>query len=102
MKAKRLSEAKMAQRSSYIILYFLSMWLPLPIIVGISYAILNSDEASFYESLCSTLLQVQLCSFLTSTMSATFNPIIYGLAIRTFRKAFVRVSRKYWKRLKRK
>ena len=41
---KRRSEAKTAKRSSYIVLAFLAMWLPLPVVVAVGTYFINADE----------------------------------------------------------
>jgi hypothetical protein len=38
-------------------------------------------------------------AFCFSTLTATANPIIYGLAIKTFRNAFKRLFKKLWNRV---
>ena len=41
---KRRSEAKTAKRSSYIVLAFLAMWLPLPVVVAVGTYYITVDE----------------------------------------------------------
>ena len=41
---KRRSEAQTAKRSSYIVLAFLAMWLPLPVVVAVGTYFINLDE----------------------------------------------------------
>ena len=41
---KRRSEAQTAKRSSYIVLAFLAMWLPLPVVVAVGTYFINVDN----------------------------------------------------------
>lgn len=89
---KRRSEAKMAQKSSYIVLLFLVLWMPLPIFVAFSnYHVDNHTNADRIQ----LFLDLQVCAFCFGTLSAATNPIIYGLAIKSFRNAFHRLALKY-------
>ncbi len=45
---RRRSETKTAKRSSYIVLAFLVMWLPLPVTVGVGSYYIQSSESGIY------------------------------------------------------
>ena len=95
-KRRRKSEAKTAIRSTYILLLFLALWLPLPISVALSYLNLtietHSDRVQFY-------MDLQVCAFSFGMLSAAANPIIYGLAIKTFRQTFSKLYKTHKDRL---
>jgi hypothetical protein len=81
----------MAKRSGYIVLCFLILWLPLPVIViWTKFEMFDKKHFELY-------LNIQAAVFCFTTLSATANPIIYGMAIRTFRNAFKRLVKKHWK-----
>ena len=94
---KRRSEAKTAKKSSYIVLTFLAFWLPLPVSVGVSYYYVDHSMSLNHLQ---WHLDMQLGAFCVGMITVVTNPIIYGLAIRSFRIAFKKLSRKDWKRFK--
>ena len=92
---RRRNEAKTAKKSSYVVLAFLVFWLPFPICVGLSHRYLNDDTFQWY-------VDVQLMASCFGMLTVVTNPIIYGLAIKSFRVAFKKLMRSDWKRIKSK
>jgi hypothetical protein len=96
VQGKRRSEAMMAKRSSYIVLLFLVMWMPLPILVGFTSHHVNEEEDPYRIQM---YLDLHVCAFCFGALSTAANPIIYGLAIRSFRNAFMRLAHKFRRKL---
>lgn len=96
---KRRTEAKTAKKSSYIVLTFLAIWLPLPIAVGISNYYVHHHNNYVHLQ---WYLDFQLLAFCFGMLTVVTNPIIYGLAIKSFRVAFVKLARSDWTICKRK
>ena len=88
MRNRQRSEVKTAQKSSYIVLLFILLWLPLPIAVALTlYYVNHGNEHEKVQM----MLDFQVCAFCFGTLSATANPVIYGLAIKKFRRAFFKL-----------
>ena len=88
MKSRQRNEIKTAQKSSYIVLQFISLWIPLPVAVALTlYCVSNECLHEWLQ----TALDVQVLAFCIGNLSATANPIIYGLAIKKFRKVFFKL-----------
>jgi hypothetical protein len=88
MRRRERTEVKTAQKSSYIVLLFVLLWLPLPIIVAFTrYYVTHGNEHEKVKM----MLDFQVCAFCFGTLSATANPVIYGLAIKKFRRAFLKL-----------
>ena len=85
MKSRQRNEIKTAQKSSYIVLQFIALWIPLPVAVGLTFYCVSNE--CLHEWL-QTALDIQVLAFCIGNLSATANPIIYGLAIKKFRKVF--------------
>ena len=83
----------MAKRSGYIVLIFLILWFPLPLLVAWT----RIEKETFEQSL-NFFLNLEVIAFTFSTLAATSNPVIYGLAIKTFRNASQRLFGKYLNR----
>ncbi len=96
---RRRSEAAIAKRSSYIVVAFLVMWLPLPVAVGIGWRHFAYSSSSSLPEV-QWYLDLQLSAYSFGMMTAVSNPIIYALAIRSFRAAFKRLSRRAWNEIK--
>lgn len=93
---RRRTEAKTAKRSSYIVLTFLCIWLPLPVAVAVSNYYVNNHERFPHLQ---WHLDMQLGAFCFGMTTAVTNPIIYGLAIKTFWIAFKKMVRSDWNSL---
>ena len=134
---KRRSEAKIALKSSYIVLIFLLTWLPFPLSVAYSnYAYgshadaqatgtagnnvsrvyvyrdhhngsLTSGDSPGSEPVIDLsdlqfVLDLQLTAFIIGTLSIVTNPIVYGLSIRSFRVALLKLLRNDWNKARAK
>lgn len=91
-KRKRRSEAIMAKRSSLIVLFFLMIWLPLPILVG--YCSTAHDIHLTLEAI-QKYFDLHVSAVCFGTLSAATNPIVYALAIKSFRKSLSQLMRGY-------
>ena len=73
------------------------LWLPLPVTVAVS---------NFYVNHATSLadlqwhLDMQLGAFCLGMATTVSNPIVYGLAIKSFRIAFKKLWRQDWGKLK--
>ncbi len=90
---KRRSEVNIARKSGYIVLAFLALWLPLPISVSVCGHLTRSESDLRHLDAC---MKVQLIAHLFGLVTAVTNPIIYALAIRSFRVAFRKLTRRKW------
>ena len=88
MKNRQKNEIKTAKKSSYIVLQFVALWIPLPVTVALTLYCVNT--ACLYEWL-QTALDIQVLAFCVGNLSATANPIIYGFAIKKFRNVFFKL-----------
>ena len=96
MRNRQRSEVKTAQKSSYIVLLFILLWLPLPIAVALTlYYVNHGNEHEKVQM----MLDFQVCAFCFGTLSATANPVIYGLAIKKFRRAFFKLTELHRQRI---
>ena len=88
LRRRQRSEVKTAQRSSYIVLLFILLWLPLPLVVALTlYHVEHGNEHWKVQM----MLDFQVCALCFGNLSATANPVIYGLAIKKFRRAFLKL-----------
>jgi hypothetical protein len=97
---KRRSETKTAKKSSYIVMAYLVMWLPLPVTVGVTSYYIHNVDAEMEGDNLQWHIDLQLGVFCFSMLTAATNPVIYGLAIRSFRIAFNKICRSDWNKLK--
>ena len=88
MKNRQKNEIKTAKKSSYIVLQFVALWIPLPVTVALTLYCVNT--ACLYQWL-QTALDIQVLAFCVGNLSATANPIIYGFAIKKFRNVFFKL-----------
>ena len=72
-------------------LLFLALWLPLPVAIGFSNYYVNHHTSIQHLQ---WHLDLQLVAFCFGMLTAATNPIIYGLAIKSFRLAFRKLARK--------
>ncbi len=99
---RRRSELGIAKKSCYIVLAFLALWLPLPLAVGLSGAAMygGSGEVRREEEGFQRMLDLQLCAYCVGMLTAVSNPIVYALAIRSFRATFSKMARRTWSDLR--
>ena len=102
MKSRQRNEIKTAQKSSYIVLLFVALWIPLPIAVCLTLYYASTEYVNEYLQY---VLDFQVFAFCIGNLSASANPIIYGLAIKKFRTVFLKLAEtnkakivKRWKR----
>ena len=89
IKCRQRNEIKTAQKSSYIVLLFVALWIPLPIAVCLTLYYANDEYVHEYLQ---HVLDFQVFAFCIGNLSATANPIIYGLAIKKFRIVFLQLA----------
>ena len=98
---RRRSEIRTAKRSGFIVLTFLALWLPLPVAVAFSHLYVYRTQVDGYQAKnLQWHLDMQLGAFCVGMLTIVTNPIIYGLAIRTFWRAFKKMAKRDWERLR--
>lgn len=87
---KRRIEAQTAKRSLFVIISFLAFTLPYPLLVIIEKAYKQARYKHWHE--------LQYFLNVMSLLSSALNPLIYGLANRQFRNAFMKIYHRYHRR----
>ena len=89
IKGKRKIEAKSAKRTAVVLITFLIVWLPFPVVIMVLW-FLNAQSAAHVK----VLLSSYLISLTLSLLAASINPLMYGVINKQFHKEFKRLIKK--------